>query len=41
MNVIFVEPFFPANQRQFARTLATAAEAHAFAEMAGFPLYAS
>jgi len=22
MNVVFVEPFFPANQRQFARALA-------------------
>src|SRR4249919_4142460 len=24
MNVVFVEPFFPANQRQFARALAEA-----------------
>ena len=24
MNVVFVEPFFPSNQRQFARALAEA-----------------
>ncbi len=27
MNVVFVEPFFPANQRQFARALAEAGAA--------------